>query len=105
MPCLAHATDLVSGCRMTTRMKRRLARARALTSGIAAGSLSRYAADLLRRLGQGWPLTLAEYVSLEEALVPLPSRRRAGMRQTECMPQHTWLIERAQGLRAVSNSE
>lgn len=73
---------------MTTKMKPSLARPRTLTASIAEGALSTYAAEIFRRLGQGWPLTLAEYVRLEESLAPSPSRRLAGMRQTDCMPQH-----------------
>lgn len=49
-------------------MTRSLARPTALISGIAKGSLSRYADELFRQLDQGWPLTLADYVRVEEVL-------------------------------------
>jgi len=72
---------------MTTKMKLGLAQPRALTSGITEDSLSTYAAELFRRLRQGWTLSLAEYVRLEESLVPALSRPLAGMKQTWSIPQ------------------
>ena len=63
-----------------------------LTAAITAGSLSGYASELLRRLGQGWPLTLAEYVRLEESLAVAPSGGVAGVRQTRRIPRYTSLI-------------
>lgn len=74
---------------MTTKMQPRLAEPRALTSGIAGRSLSRYTAEIVRRLLQGWTLSLADYVRLEESLVPAPPQPLAGMKQTWCLLQHT----------------
>jgi hypothetical protein len=77
---------------MTTKMTQYAARPMTFTAAIMAGSLSSYAAELLRRLARGGQLTLSEYVHLEESFVISPSGNLAGMRQTQYMPQHTSLI-------------
>jgi hypothetical protein len=71
---------------MTTKATRMLAQPRKFTEAFMAGSLSSYATELLRRLGQGWPLTLAEYVYLEESLAVSPSMNPTEPRQLRCMP-------------------
>jgi hypothetical protein len=53
---------------MTRTIKRSKDLRKASTSGIVEESLSRYVDGLFRRVSQGWPLTLSEYIRAEESL-------------------------------------
>lgn len=62
---------------MTRTIERSKDRRKASTSGIAEESLSRYVGGLFRRVSQGWPLTLSEYIRAEESLAASASGRPA----------------------------